>query len=221
MKVDYFTADTIDAKSRDMVRDVSDLADGRGLELSSKRSALIVLDMQRYFLDKNSHAYIPSATSIVPGLIKLTAEYSRLGLPVVFTRHLNDDANAGMLSVWWQDLISRDNPNSQIISEFDLSRAILIEKNQYDAFHGTNLEEILREKRVTQVAICGVMTHLCCETTARSAFVRGFEVFFTVDGTATYHEEFHRATLINLAHGFAVPVLVDDILTSVSKTDAD
>ena len=59
--------------------------------------------------------------------------------------------------------------------------------------------------------IAGVLTHLCCETTARSAFVRGFKVFFTVDGTATYYEDFHRATLLNLSHGFAVPVLVDDI----------
>lgn len=221
MKVDYFTADTIDARSRDMLRDARGLADGRGLELSSKRSALIVLDMQRYFLNKNSHAYIPSATSIVPGLIKLAAEYSRLGLPVVFTRHMNTDADAGMLSVWWHDVIQRDAPDSEIVPDFDVSRAVVIEKTQYDAFHATNLEQILREKSVTQVMICGVMTHLCCETTARSAFVRGFEVFFAVDGTATYHEEFHRATLINLAHGFAVPVLVDDILTSVSKIDAD
>jgi len=62
------------------------------------------------------------------------------------------------------------------------------------------------------VVICGVMTHLCCETTARSAFMRGFEVFFTVDGTATYTEAFHRASLLNLSHGFAVPVLVENIL---------
>ncbi len=59
------------------------------------------------------------------------------------------------------------------------------------------------------------MTHLCCETTARSAFVRGFEVFFTIDGTATYNKEFHFATLHNLAHGFALPILVDEILDAV------
>lgn len=55
------------------------------------------------------------------------------------------------------------------------------------------------------------MTHLCCETTARSAFIRGFDVFFTIDGTATYNEDFHFGTLYNLAHGFAVPLLIDEI----------
>jgi isochorismate hydrolase len=45
--------------------------------------------------------------------------------------------------------------------------------------------------------------------------VRGFEVFFTIDGTATYREDFHRATLLNLAHGVATPVLVDEILAQL------
>jgi isochorismate hydrolase len=56
------------------------------------------------------------------------------------------------------------------------------------------------------------MTHLCCETTARSAFVQGYNVFFPIDGTATYNEEFHFATLTNLAHGFANIVLIENLL---------
>jgi isochorismate hydrolase len=56
------------------------------------------------------------------------------------------------------------------------------------------------------------MTHLCCETTARSAFIQGYVVFFVVDGTATYTESFHRGSLLSLSHGFAVPILVDEIL---------
>jgi len=65
--------------------------------------------------------------------------------------------------------------------------------------------------------VCGVMTHLCCETTARSAFIRGFKTYFTIDGTATYNEQFHMASLINLSHGFAIPVLIDDIVLQCEK----
>jgi isochorismate hydrolase len=61
------------------------------------------------------------------------------------------------------------------------------------------------------------MTHLCCETTARSAFIHGFEVFFTIDGTATYTEAHHRATLLNLANGFATPVLVAELLAACQR----
>jgi len=51
--------------------------------------------------------------------------------------------------------------------------------------------------------VAGVMTNLCCETTAREAFVRGFRVFFSVDATATSSVDLHEATLKNLAYGFA------------------
>jgi isochorismate hydrolase len=56
------------------------------------------------------------------------------------------------------------------------------------------------------------MTNLCCETTVRSAFVHGFECFFTVDGTAAPSERFHVSTLLNLSYGFAVPVLVEELV---------
>ena len=112
---------------------------------------------------------------------------------------------------WWRDLISIENHHHAIIPEFDYSNRFVMRKNQYDAFYGTALEEILQRKNVSQVLISGVMTHLCCETTARSAFMRGFEVFFLVDGTATYNQDHHLATLLNLAHGFATPMLTSEI----------
>ena len=68
-----------------------------------------------------------------------------------------------------------------------------------------------RGQQVTDVVITGVMTHLCCETTARSAFVRGYRVWFPVDGTATFNLDFHLGTLRALAHGFASIPLVRDV----------
>ena len=63
------------------------------------------------------------------------------------------------------------------------------------------------------------MTHLCCETTARSAFVRGFDVFFLVDGTATYNIEFHMSSLLTLTHGFVHPVRFQEILDKMPFGD--
>jgi len=211
----YFSPESIKQKARVMLEEISRLRARHDLTLSPKRSALLIVDMQRYFLEDSSHAFIPAARAIVPRITKLIHAYSQHGRAIVFTRHLNTDADAGMMSRWWQDLIRKDDPASEIIPEFDTCRGVVIEKSQYDAFHKTQLEEILRQKGVTQVVICGVMTHLCCETTARSAFVRGFEVFFTVDGTATHTEAFQRATLLNLAHGFAIPVLAEEVIIQV------
>lgn len=80
---------------------------------------------------------------------------------------------------------------------------LVVEKNTYSAFRGTGLEERLVEMGVEEVIVTGVMTNLCCETTAREAFVRGFRVFFSTDATATSAVELHEATLMNMAYGFA------------------
>ncbi len=95
--------------------------------------------------------------------------------------------------------------------------APVVIKSQYDAFYKTNLLQLLKNDKIKQVVITGVMTNLCCETTARSAFVRGFEVLFVVDGTATQNELMHRATIINLAYGFAVPVRTQDLIKQLNK----
>lgn len=62
---------------------------------------------------------------------------------------------------------------------------------------------------VEEVIVIGVMTNLCCETTAREAFVRGYRVFFSTDATATVSGELHDAALMNLAYGFAYLVDCD------------
>ena len=219
MKHLYFTPLTIAEKAADILKSLGESARKRLDSFVPDHSALFVLDMQAHFLDEFSHAFIPSATAILPGVNALVSAYARKGLPIFLTRHLNTPQNAGMMAVWWRDLLSIDHPLSDIDPRLEKKDSITVRKTRYDAFMNSPLERLLRERNVRQVVICGVMTHLCCETTARSAFMRGYEAFFTIDGTATYNEDFHRASLLNLAHGFATPVLVQDILSVLEKMD--
>jgi isochorismate hydrolase len=215
MKETYFTSESIYQKAIDMLLEVRKQVPQRSIPFVPDQSALLILDMQRYFLEDSSHAYVPSAQAIIPGIRELIKEYTAKSLPVILTRHLNSTRNARLMAKWWKDLIHEENPLSEIVKELRASNGIVLNKSQYDAFYDTSLEDILKRKGVKQVVICGVMTHLCCETTARSAFMRGVEVFFTVDGMATYNENFHLATLLNLSHGFATPTLVNELLTSL------
>ncbi|MCD4706471.1 MAG: isochorismatase family protein [Candidatus Sabulitectum sp.] len=177
--------------------------------------ALLVLDMQDFFISPESHAFIPSVPELVPVILELSEEFEMHNLPVIYTRHLNTTENAGMMGRWWQNTIVAENTLSRIHSVFDTSWAGVIDKTQYDAFHGTRLDELLNNLEVSTVVITGVMTNLCCETTARAAFVRGYRVLMPVDGTATMNMELHRATTANLAHGFTKPVSVSSILKYV------
>ncbi len=216
MKKDlYFTPATIQAKAQEILASVETFRRGYdAVRFHPGRAALLVLDMQAYFLRDTSHAFIPSAAAIIPGIQKLIRAFHASERPVIFTRHTNTPADAGQMAVWWKDLLAPDAPNSGIISELDTMTGIVLAKHQYDAFYGTELEQMLRAGGVGEVVVTGVMTHLCCETTARSAFMCGFEVFFAADGTATYTEAFHCASVLNLAHGFAVPVLAEEIMAA-------
>jgi len=218
LKEQYFSSNTIDAKAVEMRQAAEKSAKhGNRFGFVPSRSALLVLDMQSYFLDDSSHAYVPSARAIIPRVATLITAFAALKLPIIFTRHINTAENAQLMSRWWRETITGDNPLSQIVPEVDQSKGKVIEKCQYDAFFKTIIDEFLHARDVRQVVISGVMTHLCCESTARSAFMRGYEVFFLVDGTATYNESFHQASLTNLSHGFAEMKLVSEILDSLQS----
>ena len=209
----YFTTTSIQQKAEEILASIESFRRGHdAVCFHPVRAALLILDMQAYFLRDTSHAFIPSATAIIPGIQALIRVFTAHQRPVIFTRHTNIPADAGQMALWWKDLLEPDTPESGIIPELDTTSGLVLDKHQYDAFYQTELEQILHNHGVGEVVVTGVMTHLCCETTARSAFMRGFEPYFAVDGTATYTEAFHRAAILNLAHGFATPALTEEII---------
>jgi ureidoacrylate peracid hydrolase len=78
----------------------------------------------------------------------------------------------------------------------------IVTKHRYDAFHNTDLDLILRSNGIRTVAITGVVTNVCVETTARSAFVHDYYVVAVDDGCAAYSEADHKASLSNIDRFF-------------------
>jgi isochorismate hydrolase len=216
MKEIYFTENTIDEQSLIFQQRIDKYHKKRIWNIVPKKTALLILDMQNFFLSSGSHAFIPSAAAIIPKINKINKELFQSGGKIIFTRHLNTDNNAMNMGTWWQDILTESDTLSKLSKNLQIKDNLIIHKSQYDAFYKTNLEEILVNAGISQLIISGVMTHLCCETTARSAFVRGFEVFFGIDMTATYNKSFHTSSLINLSHGFATPILSDEIIKSLN-----
>jgi nicotinamidase-related amidase len=123
-----------------------------------------------------------------------------------------------VLGRWWTDLIIKGSDHAQLIPELKVREEdYIIPKSTYSAFHKTSLEEKLRSLEVTDLVIGGVMTNLCCETTARDAFIRDFRVFFLADGTSTISEDFYLATLKNLAYGFATLMSCGQVIQTIKS----
>ncbi|XP_020574830.1 nicotinamidase 2-like [Phalaenopsis equestris] len=163
-----------------------------------KSAALLVIDMQNHFSS--------IAEPMLPSLRSTVDLCRAAGIPIFYTRHRHrSPEDYGMLGEWWPgDLIIEGTPAADLLPNIgrrDGDR--VVEKNTYSAFAGTGLEETLMELKVEEVIVTGVMTNLCCETTAREAFVKGFRVFFSTDATGTSNRDLHEATLKNMAYGFA------------------
>jgi len=214
-KETYFTQDNIAVEGTMMAKSLP--VNRRAAAFSPTDSALLVIDMQRYFLSADSHAFLPAAQAIIPNINALLAAFAEAGRPVYFTRQANRTQDAGQMAVWWPEIVTRDHPLGNIDAALPFQKYPVIEKTQYDAFFNTDLESRLRQSGTRQLVITGVATHLCCESTARSAFMRGFAVFMTIDGTASWNRELHFSSLHSLAHGCAIPVLSADVIAATRE----
>ncbi|KAK7308274.1 hypothetical protein VNO77_41876 [Canavalia gladiata] len=163
-----------------------------------KSCALLVIDVQNHFSSM--------ATPILSNLNTTISLCRNASIPVIFTRHCHKSpSDYGMLEEWWfGDLIIDGTSEAELMEALDCKGVdMVVEKSTYSAFEKTGLKERLMEMGVKEVIVTGVMTNLCCETTSRDAFVKGFRVFFSTDATATSDVDLHEATLKNLAYGFA------------------
>lgn len=169
------------------------------------KAALVIIDMQCHFAS--------CAASLVPRLAPLAAAARAAGVPVVWTQHGHPDpaadAATSNLVRWWtpENSIKYGSPPWRLLPGMGrregAADTVIDEKRTYDAFHGTRLQEVLARAGVTTVVVGGVVAELCCETTARSAFVKGYDVVFLSDGTGSDSPTRHAGTLRALRFGFA------------------
>ncbi|MGA1821876.1 MAG: isochorismatase family protein [Thermoplasmatota archaeon] len=195
----YASADDISAKAEKWVET---LGRRRRWPSPPDKPALLVLDMQRYFL-MEGHAFVPAGLSIIPNIRDMIVDFNG---PVIFTRHVDSGEEDNLMGTWWNDSIGGER--SEIHEGLsDLADDVIV-KEHYSPFRGTDLEDRLRDRSVDSVVISGLMTDLCCETTAREAFMRGFRVYFLADATATNTEGRHLSSLKAVSRGFG------EVLTS-------
>lgn len=180
------------------------------------KKALLVIDVQNEYFDGKLPVKYPENS--FKNIIKAIDYANQKNIPVILVQHTNLDVyspNFQKGSREWEiheEVLAKDHD-------------IIIEKNLPGSFTGTQLESFLIENDVKKVAICGYMTHMCCDTTARQAMHRGFGVEFLNDATGTLDvsnysgdisaEELHKATLITQAMRFSKVMDTEDWVRSL------
>ncbi|MFX1298023.1 MAG: cysteine hydrolase family protein, partial [Promethearchaeota archaeon] len=176
------------------------------MELNTEKSALLVIDMQKFFLDPASPTFTCGGLAILSNIKQLIQAFRDANRPVIYTCHVHhpDYIDAGIMGWWWEGMCIEGSSESKVHDEIaPLPNEKVIFKHRYSAFYNTDLEIVLRSLKIEDLILSGVMTNLCCESTARDAYYRDYRVFFLADGTGSVNEELHLASLLNLALGFA------------------
>jgi len=156
-------------------------------------TALIVIDAQKVYTDRDSGLFSKGASETIGRINSLIEAFGKSRQPLFFVRHIHksdgsdlgrmfdfsgeaeEDFNfkEGTTEVEYDDRLTRPRNTPEIV------------KNRYSAFVGTDLDERLRRAGVDTVVICGFMTNFCCESTARDAHDRDYFVDFVLDATGT------------------------------------
>jgi len=167
------------------------------MKINLKNSCLIVIDMQRFFVESSdSFNFNDFYSSNIHNIIKKCEEvinyFEQKKLPVFYTKQIMDTQsllykkNKGRLSklkkTEWNKLI------------FDCNKNDIIEKTTHDAFFKTSLENKLNELNITKIFFCGVYTNICVESTLRSAFFRNFYPILIYDATLSYNSNVMNTT---------------------------
>ncbi len=217
----YVTAETLARRTRGWI-EAALLPPARRRSLPAlERAALLVVDVQRYFADPTSHAYLPALAPLLPHITRLIHSFREAGRPVVLTRHGSASGDPTPMRRWWHDELRQGEARAELLETLEPRRATLVlDKQHYSAFLQTELRAWLQAQGCEVLVIAGVMTHLCCETTARDGFMRGLEPVLVADACAAPTEELHLGALRALAHGFAVIAPTADVLVALDPATA-
>ncbi|MFE7572711.1 hydrolase [Streptomyces sp. NPDC057539] len=152
------------------------------------KTALVVVDLQKGIASLPTAPH--PAADVVARSAELAAAFRARGLPVVFVRvtggapgRTEAPARGEQPPADWADLVPELG-----VQESD----IVVTKQQWGAFYGTDLDLQLRRRGVTQVVVTGIATSIGVESTARAAHEHGYHVAVAVDAVADMDEGAHR-----------------------------
>jgi ureidoacrylate peracid hydrolase len=201
--------------------------------ITPEKTALVVIDMQNYFMKSGMTAEVPVARDIVPNINKLATTLRNAGGQVIWVITSFDDDTYDEWSVLhslfsedrrkaMMDNLVRGKEGHKLWSEFDVMPSDLhIEKNRYSAFiHGSsNLDTQLKEEGIDTVLITGTLTDVCCECSARDAMMMNYKTIMVTDANAASSDEDHNNALNALGRLFVDLYSTDELIVKLDHQD--
>lgn len=183
------------------------------------QAVLLVHDMQNHFVQAFNRTPQSQITQTINNIQRLHRTATTLEIPTVFTAQppQQDPADRQLLTDFWGPGL-QDPQAARIIQELTPGpNDTVLTKWRYCAFYRSDLEDRMRNHAKTQLWITGIYSHIGCLTTALSAFMRGFQVFFIADAQADFSQENHQRALTYVSQRCGQVLLTDDIIKAAQQ----
>lgn len=181
----------------------------------ASRSALLIHDMQAYFLNKFDTAKAP-IPELVRNAVRLRDAFHAAGAPVFYTAQAVDQPaqDRALLNDMWGPGLTDPAVHAQqpIIEQLapKTGDTVLV-KWRYSAFQRSDLAERLQAAGCDQLVICGVYANIGCMATALEAFMRDVQPFMVADAVADFSKEEHEMALRYVSTRCGVVVTTQEI----------
>jgi ureidoacrylate peracid hydrolase len=196
-------------------------------DVPAAKTALVVVDMQNYFMVPGQQAEVPLSREIVPNVNRLAGVLRERGGLVVWIRTMFTEETLTSISHFHAVLMTPERQarraaaltegafGAQLYGALDVRpEDLIVKKTRYSAFiqGASNLETLLRQRGIAAVLIAGTTTETCCESTARDAMMLDFRTTMISDATAAVNDAEHNGSLINFYLNFGDVASTDELV---------
>ncbi|MDH3232059.1 MAG: cysteine hydrolase [Alphaproteobacteria bacterium] len=203
--------------------------------LDPAKTALVVIDMQKYFMEPGMAGEVPTARDIVPNINRLASALRAAGGRVAWVTNNFPDDICESWSVMMRDIFSVERREAMLehLREGGAGHPLWPElvtapedwqlyKNRFSAFiqGSSDLEARLRAEGRDTVIVTGTLTNVCCESTARDAMMRNFKTVMVSDANAALTDEDHNYSLGALVQVFADVMTTDEVIARLNSGEA-
>ncbi|WP_261844391.1 cysteine hydrolase family protein [Aliamphritea ceti] len=176
-------------------------------DIDPRSTALVVIDMTNAFVLKDAHC-----EAIIPSINSLACDLRKAGGSVAWVTPKSNQVQQNHIAIFGpktaqelHNITQADDPRSQIHASLTVDTADIISyKFGYSAFFPgkSNLHAQLQERNITTVLICGTVTNVCCESSARDAVELNYQTILIADLSIGHAHGLHEATLNTFYRSF-------------------
>lgn len=174
-----------------------------------KKSLLLIIDVQNYFFQQESKAYIKGTKSLIKKINRVIKFFEKNKSPIIFLQFVPSKRKTNF-NRWWKHL--------PFGKDLDLYKEIyfpkkyyIFKKNSYSVFQKKSFKNLLKFLKIKKIYFVGVMTELCVESNVRESFENGYENFVIEDLVKSRKSKHHKYSIENMKRGFAQIISSKDI----------